>query len=269
MKGKAKIGILGATGYTGVELCKIISTHPNATLVFLTSHTYADQRIHEVFPELRGICEHRLIPLEEGLDRRADLVFSCLPHGKSAEACMRFIERKIRVVDLSADFRINSVDDYKKWYNISHPSPDALAQAVFGMPELYRQRIKKTRIVANPGCFTTSILLALFPLLEAKVIDPKDIIVDSKTGVSGAGRSLKVTSLFSEVSENLTPYSIGREHRHLAEIDQELSKVAQEEVKIIFSPHLLPVTRGLLSTSYVKLLKSASAKSGSVHAGNG
>nr|AEI30275.1 N-acetyl-gamma-glutamyl-phosphate reductase [uncultured microorganism] len=257
MKQKVKVGILGATGYTGVELCKIISRHPNANLVFLTSETYADKRMHEVFPELRGVCEHKLIPLEEGIERRADVVFSCLPHAKSADTCLKFLERRIRIIDLSADFRIESPDEYKKWYGNNHPNIEILKTAIFGLPELYRPRLRKSKLVANPGCFTVSILLPLIPLIHAKAIELKDIIVDSKTGVSGAGRSTKVTSLFVEANENFTPYSIGREHRHLAEIDQELSKAAESEVKIIFSPHLLPVNRGILSTIYVNLTKSS------------
>lgn len=267
MKGKVKVGILGATGYTGVELCKIIARHPNCTLVFLTSQTYADQRIHEVFPELRGVCEHRLIPLEDGLERRADVVFSCLPHAKSAEVCLRYLDRRIRIIDLSADFRIESPEEYKKWYGTDHPNTEVLKTAIYGMPEFNRARIKKSRLVANPGCFTTSILIPLIPLLAAKVIEPEDIIIDSKTGVSGAGRTTKVTSLFAEANENITAYSIGREHRHLAEIDQELTKAAGTAVKATFSPHLIPVNRGILSTMYTRPVKAALvAKVGDVYA---
>ncbi len=257
MKGKVKVGILGATGYTGIELCKMISRHPNCTLVFLTSQTYADQRIHEVFPELRGVCEHRLIPLEDGLERRADVVFSCLPHGKSAEICLRYLERRIRIIDLSADFRIENPEEYKKWYGADHPNAEVLKTAIYGMPEFYRARIRKSRLVANPGCFTTSILLPLIPLLTAKAIEPNDIIIDSKTGVSGAGRTTKVTSLFAEANENISPYSVGREHRHLAEVDQELSRAAGVAVKAVFSPHLVPLNRGIISTIYAKPVKSS------------
>ena len=259
MKKKAKIGILGATGYTGVELCKIISRHPNANIVFLTSQTYADKRIHDIFPELRNVCEHRLIPLEDGVERRADIVFSCLPHVKSANPCIRFLERKIKVIDLSADFRLVSPGEYRKWYGKNHPDTEVLKTAAYGLPEVYRSEIKKSRLVANPGCFTTSILLPLIPLINAKAINIEDIIADSKTGVSGAGRTVKVNSLFVEANENLRPYDIGRTHRHLAEIDQELTKAARKNVKIIFSPHLVPLSRGILSTIYVTLKKNSFA----------
>jgi len=259
MKKKVKIGILGATGYTGVELCRIIARHPYTTISFLTSETYSDKRIHEVFPALRGICEHRLVPLEDGVERRADLVFSCLPHGSSAEKCLRFLERKIRIVDLSADFRLESVGVYRKWYSKEHPDPETLKSAVFGMPEFNHSRIKKSRLVANPGCYTISILLPLIPLLRAKAIEISDIVADSKSGVTGASRALKLTSLFPEANENLSAYSIGRTHQHLAEIDQELSREAGKDVRIIFSPHLVPLNRGILSTIYVYLKKNSFA----------
>lgn len=259
IKGKAKIGIIGATGYTGIELCKIIARHPNANIVFLTSQTYANKRIHEVFPELIGTTEHRLIPLEDGVERRADLVFSCLPHTKSAEVCLRFHERKIRVVDLSADFRLQNQNDYKAWYGMNHPDTEVLKSAVFGMPELYRSKIKSSKLTANPGCFTTGILLPLIPLVHAKAVDPTSVIIDSKTGVSGAGRALKISSLFAEANENITPYNVGRQHRHLPEVEQEVSREAGKKVKVIFTPHLLPVNRGILTTMYVKLSKASFA----------
>ncbi len=262
MKGKVKVGIIGATGYTGIELCKIISRHPNTKIVFLTSQTYADKRIHQVFPELKGICEHRLIPLEDGVERRADIVFSCLPHAKSAETCINFLEKRTKVIDLSADFRLNSASKYKQWYKNTHPNPDFLKTAVFGLPELYRSAIKKARLVANPGCFTTSALLPLLPLIKAKAIDLKSIIIDSKTGVSGAGRTTKrVETIFSEANENITPYNVGQNHRHYPEIHQELSKMAKsKDINILFSPHLVPLTRGMLSTIYVDLKKPSFAK---------
>ena len=245
------IGILGATGYTGVELAKILKKHPHAALAFVSSQTYAGKKFSEVFPELTGICDALLISPEEAIKRTADCVFSCLPHATSAALCMPFIEKGIRVIDLSADFRIKNPKVYAQWYKTEHPCPAVLDKAVFGLPEHYRSAIAQARVLANPGCYSSSIMLPLIPLFKKFGDRISSVIADSKSGVSGAGRSLKVSSLFVEAHDNFSAYSIGRSHRHLAEIDQELSAACGRNMEITFSPHLVPMNRGILSTLYI------------------
>ncbi len=251
------VGILGATAYTGLELAKILARHPEAAIVFVSSRSYAGQKFSDQFGEVSGICDTELITPEEAVRKKVDCVFSCLPHAVSAELCLPFIEKGIRVIDLSADFRIKDPAVYKKWYGIDHPKPYLLEKAVFGLPEHYREQIKGAQIVANPGCYPTSILLPLLPLLKSSAIPINTIIADSKSGVSGAGRALKLSSHFVEAHENFSAYALGRVHRHIAEIDQELSLAAGESVEITFSPHLAPLNRGILSTIY--FLTEASA----------
>jgi N-acetyl-gamma-glutamyl-phosphate reductase len=257
MPKKISIGILGATGYTGIELVRILKSHPNAAISFVSSQSYAGQKLSDVFPEVKRICDQVLVSPEASQKEEVDCVFSCLPHAASAAILMPFIKKGIRVIDLSADFRIRDPKAYAKWYKTEHPCPDLLKDAVFGLCEHYRSDIAKAKIIANPGCYSTSIMLPLLPLFKDKSAELSLVIADSKSGVSGAGRSLKLTSHFVEVHESFSAYSIGHAHRHIAEIEQEFSAAAKKPVSITFSPHLLPTNRGILSTIYFMTNKSA------------
>ncbi len=243
-----RVGILGATGYTGIELVKILARHPQAEIKFATSDSYVGKKLSDAFPCHYDIplVAHDAAPLDA-----IDVAFLALPHGASADFAKRALDAGARVIDLSADFRLHDAAAYKKWYGLDHHAPELLPQAVYGLPELHREQIKNTRLVANPGCYPTSVILGLAPILRAGASDGT-IIVDSKSGVSGAGRKPTLTVHFVEVNENLAPYNIGRVHRHLAEMEQELKEI-KETAELIFSPHLLPVNRGILSTMYVRL----------------
>lgn len=243
-----RVGIVGATGYTGIELVKILARHPEVSIDFATSDSYVGKKLSDAFPcafDLPLIA-HEAAPLE-----RADVVFLALPHGASADFAKRALDAGARVIDLSADFRLHDAAAYQKWYGLAHHVPELLPQAVYGLPEIHRAEIAKTKLVANPGCYPTSVILGLAPVLRADA-SHGTIIVDSKSGVSGAGRKPSLTTHFVEVYDNFAPYSIGRVHRHLSEMEQELQAI-DSQVKLVFSPHLLPVNRGILSTMYVSL----------------
>jgi N-acetyl-gamma-glutamyl-phosphate reductase len=244
-----RVGIFGATGYTGYELVKILQRHPEAELVFATSEQYAGQLLSDVFP-----CpwEIPLMPLEEAPLEEVEAVFLCLPHGASAPAVQRVVDAGRRAVDLSADFRLPQPEIYQQWYGKPHAAPGLLPEAVYGLTELHREAIRNARLVANPGCYPTGVILGLYPLARQGLLTG-DIIVDAKSGVSGAGRSLKLTTHFVEAHDNLSPYSIGRSHRHIPEMEMELSAAAGRPVHVTFSPHLLPVNQGILATMYVTL----------------
>lgn len=259
---KIVVGILGATAYTGIELVKHLIKHPSVKIGFLSSKSYAGKKFSDVFGELKNICDDTLISPRQALEnlsdkKNVDCIFSCLPHAVSADLCIPYIKMGIRIIDLSADFRINDAEVYQKWYDHKHPDRDLLTQSVFGLPEHNRSQIQSSKIIANPGCYPTSILLPLLPLLKHPDVEIRGVIADSKSGVSGAGRSLKLLSHYPEANENFSAYSIGRTHRHIAEIEQELSIAAGRKIEITFSPHLLPVNRGILSTIYVTINKSA------------
>ncbi len=243
-----RVGILGATGYTGIELVKILTRHQVAKITFATSDSYVGKKLSDVFPCAYDIplVAHEAAPLHE-----VDVAFLALPHGASADYAKRALDAGARVIDLSADFRLHDPLVYKKWYGLDHHAPELLPTAVYGLPEIHRDEIAKTRLVANPGCYPTSVILGLAPILRAGANDGT-IIVDSKSGVSGAGRKPTLTTHFVEVNENLSPYSIGRSHRHLSEMEQEVQAL-RSGTALIFSPHLLPVSRGILSTMYVRL----------------
>jgi N-acetyl-gamma-glutamyl-phosphate reductase len=257
MSKKLNVGILGATGYTGVELVRIFAKHPHVSIAFVSSQSYAGQKLSDVFPLVKGICDKVLLAPKETVDVPVDCVFSCLPHATSAGLLLPFINNLVKVIDLSADFRIKNPEDYAAWYKTEHPCPELLKDAVFGLCEHYRSEIAGARIVANPGCYSSSIMLPLLPLFKDKDTTISLVIADSKSGVSGAGRSLKLTSHFVEVHENFTAYSIGHTHRHIAEIEQEFSKACGKPVAITFSPHLLPTNRGILSTIYLVTNRTA------------
>jgi len=260
--GKIRVGVLGATSYTGAELVRMLAFHPGVSIEYVSSQSYEAKRLSSIFQALAGINDDVLISPRDAQDRNVDCVFSCLPHAASAELLLPLLGRYsgVRVIDLSADFRLRDVNVYKKWYcdekHPEHPAPHLLAEAVFGLPEHYRREIAGARILANPGCYVTSVLLPLLPLYKGGAgIDW--IIADSKSGVSGAGRGLKQNTHFPEAHENFSAYSIGHKHRHTPEMEQELSLAAGKPVTMTFSPHLLPVNRGILSTIYVKTGASA------------
>jgi N-acetyl-gamma-glutamyl-phosphate reductase len=245
-----KVAIVGASGYTGVELLRLLYCHPEVAVTCVTSEQSAGKRISEVFPTLRGRCDMMLENLEPvRIADKADFVFTALPHKAAMEVVPTFIKLGKRVVDLSADYRLHDAKEYAKWYE-PHLSPELLKQAVYGLPELRRTKIAEADLVANPGCYPTSIILGLAPLLKKRLIDPATIIVDSKSGVTGAGRSAKVENLFCEVNDGFKAYGVGGVHRHIPETEQELALLAGKKVTISFTPHLVPMDRGILSTIY-------------------
>jgi N-acetyl-gamma-glutamyl-phosphate reductase len=254
-----KVGIIGASGYTGHELVRILANHPKVEITVATSERFAGSAIDEVFPSLKGIIELRLSKLSvQQVVRESDIIFTALPHGESMEVVAACIKGGKRVVDLSADFRLKDKDLYEQWYG-THASPDLLSEAVYGLPELYRAEIKKAQLVANPGCYPTGAILALTPVVEAGMIAPSGIVVDAKSGVSGAGRNPSMTNLFCEVAEGLKAYAVAQ-HRHAPEMDQELSARAGEYINILFVPHLIPINRGILSTCYARVTGEASTE---------
>jgi N-acetyl-gamma-glutamyl-phosphate reductase len=244
------VGIFGATGYTGLELVKLLKRHPQVNLAWLTSENSAGQVLSDVFacpwddPLIRG---------EDAPLDRTDVVFLALPHGASVAAVQRAFQAGAKVIDLSADFRLRDVATYEAWYKTEHHAPELIGQAVYGLPELYRERIRGARLVANPGCYPQTVILGLYPLVKHGLLAEARAIADSKSGVSGAGRKATLTTHFVEAHDNFSPYNIGHVHRHVPEMEQELSAVAGEPFTITFSPHLLPVNQGILSTLYVRL----------------
>ncbi|HEY1746358.1 MAG TPA: N-acetyl-gamma-glutamyl-phosphate reductase [Xanthobacteraceae bacterium] len=252
---KAKIGILGASGYTGAELVRLLLRHSRADICLLTADRRAGKAMAEVFPQFAPYKLPTLAALD-AVDWKAlapDLVFCALPHGTTQKVIKDLLARMpaVKVVDLSADFRLADTAAYERWYGHAHAAPELQKKAVYGLTEIYRDKISNAQLVANPGCYTSSAELALLPLLRAKAIDPDEIVIDAKSGMTGAGRAAKEEMLFSEVSEGFHAYGVGR-HRHMAELDQEFSLAAGREVIASFTPHLVPMNRGILSTIYVR-----------------
>ena len=252
-----RIGIYGATGYTGYELIKLLSRHPESEIVFATSRSSAGQRVSDLYP-----CPYDLtfVAPEAARLKDVDVVYTCLPHGEAMGAVREAWAAGVRAIDLSADYRLRDVDLYRRWYKVEHVAPELLSEAVYGLVEVYRERIAGARLVANPGCYPTGALLALYPLVREGHLGDGRIIVDSKSGVSGAGRAPSLTTHFCEVNEDCRPYSIGRAHRHTSELDQELAAWSGTDLSVTFSPHLLPVNRGILSTIYVTLQRGWSVE---------
>ncbi|MBY6134312.1 N-acetyl-gamma-glutamyl-phosphate reductase [Nocardioides marinus] len=246
-----KVAILGASGYTGAELVRLIAQHPNIEIAALAAERKAGMTMAEVFPHLRHMSLPTLCKIEEIDFSAIDLCFCALPH-KTSQEVIAALPKDLKIVDLSADFRLRDPAEYKKWYGNPHAALEQQQEAVYGLTEFYREDIKAARLVAGTGCNAATGQFALRPLIAAGVIDLDDIILDLKCAVSGAGRALKENLLHAELSEGYNPYAIGGTHRHLGEFDQEFSKIAGRPVKVQFTPHLLPVNRGILATTYVK-----------------
>jgi N-acetyl-gamma-glutamyl-phosphate reductase len=258
--GKAKIGVLGASGYTGAELLRLLIRHPRAEIALLTADRRAGKPMAEVFPQFAPYPLPTLTAIE-GADwpkLGIDLAFCALPHGTTQKVIAQLLDRapRTKVVDLSADFRLADPAAYARWYGLEHFAPQLQKEAVYGLTEMYRAQIKAARLVANPGCYTTCAQLALIPLLQAKAIDPDEIVIDAKSGMTGAGRAAREDMLFAEVSEGFHAYGVGH-HRHMAELDQEFSLAAGRDVVVTFTPHLVPMNRGILSTIYVRSAEAA------------
>jgi len=257
---KAKIGVIGASGYTGAELVRLLIPHPRVDIALLTADRRAGKPMAEVFPQFSPYALPKLSALD-GVDWPGlglDLVFCALPHGTTQKVIQDLFGRmpSIKVVDLSADFRLADPAAYARWYGHPHAALALQKKAVYGLTEIYRSEIKSAQLVANPGCYTSCAELALIPLLQAKAIDPDEIVIDAKSGMTGAGRAAKEEMLFSEVSEGFHAYGVGH-HRHMAELDQEFSKAAGRDVIVSFTPHLVPMNRGILSTIYVRGLRAS------------
>ena len=247
-----RVGIIGATGFTGEELLKILQHHSGVTLEFVTSERQAGSRLSEVFPGLTRYHDMQFITGDQALQKKSDLVFLCLPAGDSSLYAREFYEKGTAVIDLGADFRFDRETDYERWYHIPHKTPELLEQAVYGLPEWNREDISESDIIGNPGCYPTSALLPLLPLFREGLIKGQ-VIIDAKSGVSGAGRKLKAASQFTAVNENLSPYNAGRMHRHVGEMERQAALISGVSALVTFTPHLLPVTRGMMSTIYCTL----------------
>lgn len=252
-----RTAILGATGYTARELLYLLLRHPEVEVTALTTRQDSQPHVAEIHPSLRDRLDLTLENLSPSqVAERADCVFGCLPHAASAAVVSELLDAGCRVVDFSADYRLDDPEIYSQWYNVEHPDPERMPQTVYGLPELYRDSIRGAHLVANPGCYPTAAILALAPLLKAKAISPRGLVIDAKSGVSGAGRTAKPHLHFPEANENLTPYGVG-EHRHTPEIDLILSKFAQVETNVVFTPHLIPMDRGELITAYADIAADA------------
>src|SRR5450755_4568256 len=250
-----KVAIIGASGYSGEVLVQLLLNHPHAELVAVTSRQSAGQTLAQVFPKFASQPKSKTLrfsePNAELLAKQADIVFLALPHGVAAEFAVPLMQAGCVVIDLSADFRLRSAEVYKDFYAHDHPAPDLLKKSVYGLPEIYREQIKKSLLIASPGCYPTSILLPTIPLLKAGLVKPAGIIADSMSGVSGAGRKAEIYYLFCECNESVRPYGVPK-HRHLSEIEEQLSLAAGCKVVIQFTPHLIPVNRGILTTLYLE-----------------
>ena len=253
-----KVGIIGSTGYAGQEIVRLLMGHKDAEIVWYGSRSYIDKKYYEVFGNMFQIVDANCMDdnMEE-LAQKADVIFTATPQGLCASLVNESILEKTKIIDLSADFRIKDVNIYEKWYGIEHKSPQFIEEAVYGLCEINREKIKGARLIANPGCYTTCSILSFYPLMKEGLIDPKSVIIDAKSGTSGAGRGAKVNNLFCEVNENIKAYGV-LTHRHTPEIEEQLGYAAGEDVTIIFTPHLVPMNRGILVTGYANLTKDVS-----------
>ena len=242
-----KVGIINVTGYAGAEVARILSRHEEVEITCVTGRSGAGKNLGDIFPHLSNLD----MEISPDLDKSVDFVFSALPHAASAEALKEAVSSGIKGVDISADFRIRDLNTYSEWYDVEHPCPELMESSVYGLPELHRSEIKDCQIAANPGCYPTASILGLAPALEAGIIEP-EVIVDAKSGVSGAGRSLSLKIHYSEVNENISAYGLDG-HRHMPEISQELALLSAQHVNLTFLPHLIPMTRGILASCYAPL----------------
>jgi N-acetyl-gamma-glutamyl-phosphate reductase, common form len=253
-----KIGIIGATGYAGGELVRLLLGHKEAEIVWYGSRSYADQKYASIYQNMFQIVEDTCLDDNmEAMAEQVDVIFTATPQGLCASLVNEDILNKVKIVDLSADFRIKDVKVYEKWYGIEHKSPQYIQEAVYGLCEVNREAVKKARLVANPGCYPTCSFLSVYPLVKEGLIDPNTLIIDAKSGTSGAGRGAKVDNLFCEVNENIKAYGVAG-HRHTPEIEEQLSRAAKEPVLINFTPHLVPMQRGILVTAYASLKREIS-----------
>jgi N-acetyl-gamma-glutamyl-phosphate reductase len=249
------VGLVGVTGYTGMELARLLAVHPSLELVRATSRTDAGKALSEIYPFVQGTSLGKLRltePDPKDLAESCQLVFLAVPHGAAMDTAAELLAAGLRVVDLSADFRLRDPSVYAQWYALEHRHPALIDEAVYGLPERYADKIAKARLIANPGCYPTSVILGLWPALAAGLIDPEDIVCDSKSGTSGAGRKPGTATLFCEIHDSFRAYSLAK-HRHTPEIEQELGFVAGRDMTVSFNPHILPIDRGILSTIYAKL----------------
>lgn len=251
-----RVGVVGGTGYTGVELLRLLALHPEVELRAITSRADAGTPVSQMFPSLRGYVDLCFTHPDEAHLNQCDLVFFATPNGIAMQQARALLDAGVRVIDLAADFRIQDVAVWEKWYGMDHACPDLVAEAVYGLPEINREEIRQARLVANPGCYPTAVQLGFIPLLEAGLVECNSLIADAKSGVSGAGRKAEVGILFSESSDNFKAYAV-QGHRHLPEIRQGLARVAQQEVGLTFVPHLTPMIRGIHATLYARLERDA------------
>lgn len=249
---KIKVGIVGGTGYTGVELLRLLALHPNIQLVSITSRGEAGQPVSDMFPSLRGFVDLPFTDPAQAKLAECDVVFFATPNGIAMQQTRALLDAGVRVIDLAADFRIQDIPTWEKWYGMSHACPDLVAEAVYGLPELNRAQIAKARLVANPGCYPTAVQLGFLPLLKAGVVDEAHLIADAKSGVSGAGRKAETHILFAEAGDNFKAYGVAG-HRHLPEISQGLAAMGGKQVGLTFVPHLTPLIRGIHATLYARL----------------
>jgi N-acetyl-gamma-glutamyl-phosphate reductase len=256
---KIRTGIIGATGYTGAELVRILYGHGNAEISLITSESRANESFSDIHGNFKGIVDQKLYPLEEIGDRDLDVVFLALPHGVSMDFVREYHDASFRIIDLSGDFRLLSADSYREWYGKEHIFKEGLDNAVFGMPEIYRSKVKEARLIANPGCYPTSSILGIYPLLKEGIIDTDQVIIDSKSGTTGAGVKPKEVTHFSNVNDNFKAYGV-KTHRHTIEIQEILHHATGSNPIIQFTPHLLPIDRGILSTIYLLPSKPVSEK---------
>lgn len=255
-----KVGILGSTGYVGQQLVWLLHHHSNTQIEFLSSHNHAGIPYNEIYNNYYDFIQSDCISMQQAEDKLSeiDLLFSALPHGKSFDIVNKAISKEIKVIDISADFRLKSVKCYEDWYNVKHKCTNLIDKAVYGLCELHRNEIYNSNLVANPGCYPTASILAMAPLLKHNIIDPSSIIIDAKSGVTGSGRSANISGLYCECNESFKAYGVGGTHRHTPEIEQELSNISNTDIKLSFTPHLVPMDRGILATCYANLNKDIS-----------
>lgn len=250
---KIKIGIIGGTGYTGVELLRLLVVHPYADVVLITSRSEAGRAVADLFPSLRGFTDLNFTKPEPSSFNDCDVVFSATPNGIAMTHALELLAKGVKLIDLAADFRIKDISTWEQWYGMAHACPDVVAQAVYGMPEVNRGLVKQAQVIANPGCYPTATTLGFLPLIENGLIDLSDLVADTKSGVTGAGRGASVANLYSEVNDSFKAYAVAG-HRHHPEITQNLSEVAGADVTLTFVPHLIPMLRGIHATLYANLL---------------